>query len=180
MAVRAIGIAAFGLALVAGAAQAQQPGPFGGFKHDNSAPIEIVSDALEVRQDENVAIFTGDVEAAQGTLRLTSDTLTVYYDTESESDTETGAIQRMTAEGSVFLSNGTETAEGSTAEYNVVTGMMRMRGDVILTQGKNAIAGDALVIDMNAGTGRVESAGNGRVKSVFTPSSRPSTTSGAN
>jgi lipopolysaccharide export system protein LptA len=40
---------------------------------------------------------------------------------------------------------------------------------VVLTQGGNAISGQSLVIDLNAGTGRVESAGTGRVKSVFTP-----------
>src|SRR3546814_19308014 len=53
---------------------AQAPsGPFGGFKHDRSAPIEITSDALEVRQAEQLAICSGDVVAGQGTLRLTAD-----------------------------------------------------------------------------------------------------------
>lgn len=160
------------LALAAGSAGAQESGPFGGFKHDNSAPIEITSDALEVRQAENLAIFSGAVEAGQGTLRLTADVLNVYYDTEGQSDGETGAIRRMTAEGNVFLSNGTETAEGEAAEYDVVSGMMRMSGDVVLTQGRNAIAGDVLVIDMNEGTGRVEGRTGGRVRSVFTPSSQ--------
>ncbi|MEL6197903.1 MAG: LptA/OstA family protein, partial [Pseudomonadota bacterium] len=48
-------------------ATAQQEGPFGGFQHDSSEPIEITSDALEVQQQNNVAIFTGDVIAGQGT-----------------------------------------------------------------------------------------------------------------
>lgn len=159
-------------AAIATDAAAQTQGPFGGFKHDNSAPIEITSDALEVRQSENLAIFSGAVEAGQGTLRLTSDVLNVYYDNEGEEDSDTGAIKRMTAEGNVFLSNGTETAEGSNADYDVVTGMMRMSGDVVLTQGRNAIAGDALVIDMNAGTGRIVGQTGGRVRSIFTPSSQ--------
>jgi len=161
-----------------GPAAAQESGPFGGFKHDNTAPIEITSDALEVRQAENLAIFSGAVEAGQGTLRLTADVVNVFYDNENQSDSETGAIRRMTAEGNVFLSNGTETAEGQTAEYDVVSGMMRMSGDVVLTQGQNAIAGDALVIDMNAGTGRVVGQTGGRVRSVFTPSSQQSGGSG--
>ena len=161
------------LALLALPLSAQEQGPFGGFKHDNTAPIEITSDALEVRQAENVAIFTGKVEAGQGTLRLTAERVRVYYDQEGSDDAETGAIERMEAEGDVFLSNGSETAEGEWAEYDVVSGMMRMGGSVVLTQGRNAISGDALVIDMNAGTGRIEGREDGgRVKSVFTPSSQ--------
>jgi len=152
-----------------GPAAAQSQGPFGGFKHDSDAPIEITSDSLEVRQAEETAIFTGSVVAGQGTLRLTADRVTVHYDAEEGGDSQTGAIQRMRAEGNVFLSNGAETAEGAWAEYDVAGGMMRMGGSVVLTQGKNAIAGDALVIDMNAGTGRVEGREGGRVKSVFTP-----------
>ncbi len=148
---------------------AQAKGPFGGFKHDSSAPIEIVADALEVRQAENLAIFTGEVVAVQGTLHLTADLLNVIYAAE-QSDTNaspgTGAIQNMRAEGNVFLSNGAETAQGAWAEYDVASGMMRMGGNVVLTQGGNAISGESLVIDLNAGTGRIE---GGRVKSVFAP-----------
>ena len=72
----------------------------------------------------------------------------------------------MRADGNVFLSNGAETAQGAWAEYDVASGMMRMGGNVVLTQGDNAISGESLVIDLNAGTGRIE---GGRVKSVFAP-----------
>ena len=41
-------------------------------------------------------------------------------------------------------------------------------GNVVLTQGENAISGQQLAIDLNAGTGKIS---GGRVKSVFTPSS---------
>ncbi len=152
---------------VAAPAAAQTQGPFGGFKHDSSAPIEIVADALEVRQAENLAIFSGDVVAGQGTLRLTTDLLTVTYAAEqSGASPDTGAIQLMRADGNVFLSNGAETAQGAWAEYDVASGTIRMGGDVILTQGDNAISGQSLVIDLDAGIGRVE---GGRVKSVFIP-----------
>jgi lipopolysaccharide export system protein LptA len=154
-------------AMLAGAAdaQAQTKGPFGGFKHDSKAPIEIASDSLEVQQSANLAIFTGEVVAGQGTLRLTADKLTVIYAAE-KSDTNTGAIQNMRADGNVFLSNGSETAQGTWAEYDVAGGMVRMGGSVVLTQGGNAISGNSLVIDLNSGNGRVE---GGRVKTIFAP-----------
>lgn len=170
MLVRTAGIVALAATLAAPlAAGAQGGGPFGGFKHDSKAPIEIVSDALEVRQAEGKATFSGEVVAAQGTLRLTADRLTVTYET-GETAGETGAIEHMRAEGNVFLSNGAETAKGAWAEYDVAGGMMRMGGSVVLTQGENAISGEELVIDLDEGTGRIEGAGGGRVKSVFVPS----------
>lgn len=154
------------VALTLAAPAAAQKGPFGGFKHDSDAPIEITSDSLEVRQGESLAIFTGEVVAGQGTLRLTADKVTVTYG----GDDETGEIRSMTAEGNVFLSNGSETAQGARADYDVAAGVMRMSGDVVLTQGENAISGESLVIDLDAGTGRIEGSGSGRVKSVFAPS----------
>ena len=76
----------------------------------------------------------------------------------------------MRAEGNVFVSNGSETAQAAQAEYDVAEGMLHMTGQVVLTQGDNAISGERLVIDLDEGTGRIEGTGEGRVKSVFTPS----------
>jgi lipopolysaccharide export system protein LptA len=145
--------------------------PFGGMKHDSSQPIEIVSDSLEVRQADQVAVFSGAVEAKQGKLVLTADQLDVHFDQNSGGDAgnETGAIRKVIATGSVFLTTGDETAQGSRAEYDVTSGTIRMTGDVILNQGANAIKGEALNIDLNRGFGRMESSSGGRVKSVFTP-----------
>ncbi len=152
---------------LAAVAFAQNNSPFGGFKHDRTAPIEITSDALEVRQAESLAIFSGDVVAGQGTLRLTADMVEVLYDENNESDSETGAIKNMLAKGNVFISNGAETAQGNRAEYDVATGKINMTGSVVLTQGNNVVSGETLTINLNDGQGKVE----GRVKSIFTPKS---------
>lgn len=168
---RLVQAAALIIAAAIAPALAQQESPFGGFKHDSSKPIEIESDSLEVRQAENLAIFAGQVEAAQDTLRLTADRVNVYYD-QSQNNAETGAIKRMEAVGNVFLSNGAETAQGARGVYDVESGKVTMNGDVVLTQGGNAIKGDRLAIDMNTGVGKVEGGGTGRVKSIFSPASQ--------
>lgn len=149
-------------ALAAAAAGAQQASPFGSFRHDSTQPIEVTANALEVRESQSLAIFTGDVVAGQGTLRLTSDVLNVWY----AGATGTGKIERLRAEGDVFLSSGVETARGAWAEYAVTSGTITMGGGVTLTQGANVVSGQQLVVDLNAGTGRVE---GGRVKSIFRP-----------
>ena len=156
--------------LLAMPAAAQRNNPFGGFKHDRTAPIEITANSLEVRQAESMAIFAGEVIAGQGTLRLTADRVEVSYDGDNQGDSETGAIKKMVARGNVFISNGAETAQGERAEYDVDQGQINMSGSVVLTQGENVISGQTLTINLNAGQGRIEGSGSGRVKSIFTPS----------
>lgn len=146
-------------------AAAQSSGPFGGFRHDRTLPIEIAADSLEVREGEKIAIFRGAVVAGQGTLRLTAEELEVNY---GPGGGGTGQIQRIQARGSVFLANGAETAAGDQANYDVAAGRITMTGEVTLTQGGNVVKGASLSIDLDSGQGRVEG-GGGRVMSVFTP-----------
>ena len=147
-------------------ARAQQPAdPFGSFQHDSAQPIEITADALEVRDAENRAIFSGEVIAGQGDLRLTAETVSVWYIRDGGGG-ESGQIERLRAEGDVFLSSGSETATGAWAEYAVTEGVVTMGGGVTLAQGENAISGERLTVNLNTGVGRVE---GGRVRSVFNP-----------
>ncbi len=148
----------------------QGDSPFGGFKHDRTAPIEITADKLEVRQSDQVVIFDGNVIAGQGTLRLTADRVEAEYDQNATDSSGSGAIRSMKADGNLFLSNGTETAQGSRGEYNVDAGTVQMVGNVILTQGQNAISGDRLLINLNTGKADVQ----GNVKVIFKPKSEGS------
>ena len=162
---RAFCLAAMILASLPAAAQTQVP--FGGLKHDSSLPVEITSDALQLDQAAGTAVFTGTVKVGQGTLRLAADRVEVFY--AGEAGSGTGTIERMKASGNVTLSNGDEAAEAANATYEVATGVVRMDGDVLLTQGRNALSSQTLKIDLNAGTGVLE----GRVQTIFTPSTAP-------
>ena len=163
----AIAMAACLTALAAGPVLAQSGDPFGSFKHDNTQPIEITADSLAVNNAAQTATFTGAVEAGQGTLRLTADKVVVNYGAEGDAN-GSGNIDKLRADGTVFLSSGAETAKGEWAEYDVSQGVVTMGGNVVLTQGENAISGQSLRIDLNAGVGEIS---GGRVKSVFTPPS---------
>lgn len=161
------------LTIVGGAGNAQDiPG---GFKHDASQPIKISADALEVRQNEQVAIFTGSVDAQQGDMRMQAQKLTVTYDPNAEDNAQAGAIKRVQAEGDVFISSPAETASGNWADYDVAAAMIRMGDSVTLTQEKNVIAGGQLSINLNTGFAKIERAtaqsgdGSGRVQAIFQP-----------
>lgn len=152
------------LAALLAPAQAQEAAvPFGGIEHDNTLPVEITSDALALDQTAGTAIFTGTVRVGQGALRLAADRLEVFYAEDA------GAIREMHAAGNVTLSNGSEAAESAEAHYVVATGIVEMTGDVLLTQGPNALSGEKLRIDLIAGTGQLE----GRVRTIILPGTTP-------
>lgn len=140
------------LALFAAApsgSSAQTATPFGGgFSYDSATPIEILSDSLEVRNEESMAIFRGSVRVRQGEVSMTARELRVTYAAEGEA----GAIDRLEAVGDVIITNGSDTAEAQRADYDIATGEVVMTGDVMLVQCRNAIAGPELRIDLETGT----------------------------
>ncbi|MFN4157210.1 MAG: lipopolysaccharide transport periplasmic protein LptA [Gemmobacter sp.] len=154
--------ATFLAALVLSAAAALSQGAaieFGGMKQDRTLPVEVSADSLTVNQTNGSAVFSGNVIAIQGELRLTAAQVSLIY-VEGGGDIDT-----LTATGGVTLVNATEAAEAREAVYTLRTGSVVMTGNVLLTQGQNAISGQKLVIDLNTGTGVME----GRVQTVFTP-----------
>ena len=46
-------------ALLSGSAAVAADGPFGGFRHDETQPIEIAADSLEVQEADSLAITPG-------------------------------------------------------------------------------------------------------------------------
>lgn len=150
------------------------------FQHDTSLPIEITADTLEVAQADQVATFTGNVDAVQGDLVLRADKLRVHYRGDDQGDqaaASTGTIRRIEATGNVFLSSPRETAEGDVGVYDVASNSVTLDGTVVLTRGENVIHGRHLEIDLVTGRARVTGAGRGvagaeaseRVRAIFTP-----------
>jgi len=134
---------------------------FGDTKFDSDAPVEITADALSVDQNDGSAVFSGNVVAGQGEMRISAGQIRVQYVVENE--TVTSKIDKLFATGGVTLVNGTEAAEAQQAVYSVATEEIEMTGDVLLTQGQTALSSDKLIVDLAAGTGQMV----GRVRTVF-------------
>lgn len=145
--------------LFAGPALAQVAVGFGGVAHDSSQPVEVTADSLSVNQTTGNAVFEGNVIVVQGDLRMAAGRIEVIYSTEAGSR----AVQEVLATGGVMVTRGTDAAEGAEARYAVQTAMLTMSGNVLVTQGPTAIAGDRMVVDMATGTGTVD----GRVRTVL-------------
>lgn len=135
--------------------------PFGGFNHDTTRPIEIVSDSFTVNQTKGTAEFEGNVVVGQGDMRLAAHKIRVEYS--PDGGEANGEINLMIASGGVTLVSGAEAAEAQSASYDVKNGVILLEGDVILTQGGNAIAGQKVSVNLKNGSAKIE----GRVKTVF-------------
>ena len=130
-------------------------------KHDASLPVEITADELTVDQTTGAAVFIGNVVAGQGEMRLSAARVQVQYAVVDGQST--GDINQLIASGGVTLVNGAEAAEAQEAVYTVAASEIVMTGDVILTQGPNALSGEQLTVDLTTGQGRM----TGRVKTIF-------------
>ena len=142
------------------AAHAQAQVAFGGLKHDSTLPVEISADQLQVDQSDGSATFSGNVQIGQGDMRLSAGRVRVEYATGADT---TGEISRLLASDGVTLVNGAEAAEAREAIYTISSGVIVMTGDVILTQGQNALASEKLTVNLQSGTGTMD----GRVRSII-------------
>ncbi len=107
-------------------------------------------------------MFNGNVLVVQGQMRMSAGRVTIEY---AQEEGAASGIARLLATGGVTFVTASDAAEAKDAIYSVAEGTVTMTGEVILTQGQNAIAGDKLVVNLTSGNGRME----GRVRTVFTP-----------
>lgn len=163
------------VALLAATAQAQ-------VTMSNDKPVEISSDALDVQQDSNQAIFIGNVIATQGNVNMRADKMVVHYrngDGDSSAANATGkGVYRIDAMGNVLFTNPTDSAKGSAAVYDVDAQTLDLTGDVLLTRDKNVLKGTRLNYNLTTGRSVLTAGGNavagqggGRVHGLFVPGS---------
>ncbi len=165
-----IGLAAFTFS-VAGTLAAQEVSVLKG--HETEKPIDIVAERLEVRDRENIAIFTGNVEANQGDLNFKADRITVYYKTVEGVTNPT--VERLDVAGNVKLESPSEYAEADWGVYDVQQRLVTLGGAVMLRRGGTVIRGQRIELDLRTGITKFDSSGSppqdpdgGRVRGQFT------------
>jgi lipopolysaccharide export system protein LptA len=177
------------LLLVPGAALHAQPkGPpnaLQGFSQNRDEPVHIEAATLEVRDKDKVATFSGDVRVTQGDTNLRCKSLVVFYEQEGKKGSTLPAadpgpggqqrIKRLEARGGVVVTQKQETATGELGIFDMKTNTVTLTGNVVMTEGKNILRGDRLVVNLTSGVSKVESGknGHGRVEGLFLPGSAP-------
>lgn len=177
--------------LVSGATLYAQPskGPpnaLQGFSQNRDQPVHIEAATLEVRDKDKMATFSGDVRVKQGDTGLRCKSLLVFYEQGNDAGKNGKSLQsatpgpggeqkikRLEARGSVVVTQKQQTVTGDLGIFDMKSNTVTLIGNVTMTQGKNVLRGDKLVVDLTSGVSRVESGknGSGRVQGLFQPGS---------
>jgi lipopolysaccharide export system protein LptA len=159
-------------------------------------PIQIESATLEVRDKSKMATFSGDVQVVQGDTTIKCQTLVVFYG--AERGTGTGRIvtaaatqtdgakaahqgpmvpqgsqdiRRIEARGGVTITAKDQIATGDLGVYDPKKKTMTLTGNVVVSQGKNVLHGDSVVVDTVTGDAHFESGAStqSRVRALILP-----------
>lgn len=174
--------AACGALILGGTPALAQSGPGSptGLKLSGDKPIQIESDKLEVHQDQNIAIFTGNVSVVQGPTLLKSGTMKVYYAKNDKSGdgaaasamTGSADIDHIEVDDKVYIKSDDQVATGDKGTFDMKTEVLVLSGDkVVLTQGPNVLVGCKLTVQMKTGLAQVDGCGK-RVQMSLTPDSQ--------
>jgi lipopolysaccharide export system protein LptA len=158
------------------------PNALQGFSQNNDQPVKIQADKLEVRDKDKIATFTGHVHVTQGDTEMRSSQLVVFYEDVSKPGAPNAAsakaapaaasgdqqqIKWIEATGRVHVTQKDQNAEGDKGTFDMRSNVMTLIGNVVVTRGKDVVRGERMVIDLNTGVSRVESASGGQVQSLF-------------
>lgn len=198
-----LGTALLGTARVAlgqGAVQGV-PNAMQGFSQNRDQPIQIEAATLEMVDKKKEATFSGNVKVVQGDTTMTSKSLVVFYESGSESRSAAPAptkstaksspplqsaapgpggsssIKKLEARGHVIVTHQDKIVTGEPAVFDTRANLITMLGGVVLTQCKNVLRGDRLIVNMTTGISRVES-DSGKVSGMFNQGSECGTPSG--
>ena len=160
-------------------------------------PIQIESASLEVRDKSKIATFYGNVQVVQGDTTMKCQTLVVFYGAEDgagkiAASNEPAAakpqassqpvpvipqsaqdIRRIEARGGVTVVTKDQNASGDVGVYDLKAKTITLTGNVVVTQGKNVLHGDRVVVDTTTGNAHFESnaaTAQNRVRALILPS----------
>jgi lipopolysaccharide export system protein LptA len=136
-----------------------------GFSQNRDQPVRIRAAALEVREKDKLATFTGGVHVINGDTELRSKSLVVLYDEETgsksvkASDPAPGgerSIKRIEAKGHVLVTQKDQNATGDSAIFNMKENIVTLIGNVVVTRAGDVLRGPKLTVDLANGVSKME------------------------
>ncbi|MCB1518631.1 MAG: hypothetical protein KDJ19_13580 [Hyphomicrobiaceae bacterium] len=124
--------------------------------------VKVVSDRFVVRRDDNVAEFIGNVIVDQNKLRVFADRVVVYL-AEGGSD----EIRYYEAFGNVVIKEPDQTSTGDRGHYDPNTRIMRLTGNVKVTNKSGTVDASQLVVNLKTNVSTFTASGENRVTGVF-------------
>lgn len=133
------------------------------FAANKQGPVEITADSLEVDDQAQTLVFTGNAVATQGDVSIHGNRLTVKYTGEKRE------IEQVLAEGSVRIVQGARVATGERAVMYHLEERIVLTGSPEVRDGDNYVRGHEITIFLNDQRSIVSGGPGERVNAVFTP-----------
>jgi len=140
---------------------------------DREQPIEVVADRLEVREQENISIYEGNVKLTQGSLNILSDRLIIH-----SNDLNELTMMEMTGQPASFRQLDNEQqemlGEGLEIDYIASKSVLELRRSALFMHAGDQIESE--LIRINTNTNAIEAGGKSsdeRVKMIIKPRQNP-------
>jgi lipopolysaccharide export system protein LptA len=136
---------------------------------DAALPIQVEADSLEVRDDDGISIYTGNVKLTQGSLEIHSDQLTLFFAADN-----TLTLMKMIGSPATFSQlddNDQEiTGEAREMEYRESKTTLLLLDNAKLTQGTDTIESNRIMLDTSSNSIQAGSTGSdNRVRMLILP-----------
>lgn len=129
---------------------------------------DITADNMELQDEKNLIIFTGNVHATRGRTRLSADRLEVYTEKQKGAQGEESTrMRRWVATGNVRITKDKATITGARAVMDVPRNVVTVTGNVVVRQPNSVIRGEKLVANLKTNVTRIIAGGKRRVHGVF-------------
>lgn len=159
-------IAAVAIMVLAGAAAAQQ--------FNSNAPIDVDAARVDIEDNANEAVFSGNVVIRQAGLTLNADRVRILYAKDAAGSPQ---VRRLDAFGHVRITQDKMRATSNSGVYDVASRTITLIGGVEMLQGTNRLNGERVTWDLNTRrssfNARTPANPGGRVTGRFTVPPKP-------
>lgn len=125
---------------------------------EKDPPITVEANHMTSVEKESSVIFTGDVDAKQGGVRIRTDKMIVYYTEKAkkEADAEVKQkVEKLVCNGSVQVTRDDWLGTSKDMVYLSATRQFILIGDAKAWQGKNMVSGDKIIYYIDEGRSEV-------------------------
>lgn len=134
-------------------------------------PIQISADKMTAEEKSHTVVFTGNVDAKQGGVRIRSDQMTIYYIEDGKKKTDQKAqnsqqVKEIFCKGNVEVTSEEWLGTSDTMHYFSKKQLVQLIGNAKAYEGQNMVQGHRIDYHLDSGKseifGKKESAGSGK------------------
>jgi lipopolysaccharide export system protein LptA len=137
---------------------------------DGAPPINIEADRMVSKEQSNMVVFSGNVDASQGEITIRTDEMTVHYEERtSQNKKKSSKVKQLVCIGNVQVTQGDWLGTGERMDYYAEERKVVLSGNSKAWQGKNMVSGKTITYYLDEKRSVVEQDASkpGRVRAVI-------------